>query len=147
MAAVYGANMTKVIAESMADLPDTHDTRGRVKVAHDTYTAASLATGSTILVARLPENAKVANIQVSHTDWTGDTDLTLEVGDSVDSDRYITAQDVDAGAGSFNLWDDGVRASIFYQPTTAATRDILLTTGGSSAASGSVTVVVTYVVE
>jgi len=141
MASVKGTNITNMdaVPAVMASSAQVH---GRVRVAFDTYEASSLASGSDITVARLPEGATVYEIIVIH-DALG-ASSTLAVGDSADADRYITATASTAANGKIIMTEDGVIDGFGYENSSAT--DVLITTGGATI-SGTIKAAVFYTVD
>lgn len=80
---------------------------GKVRFIYDYYEAASLATATTINVARLPKGAVVLPLSFIMHDALG-SGVTLAVGDdddttAADADRYLAAADAaSAGVIQFN---------------------------------------------
>ena len=139
MASVKGTNFTNITADPVVKI-DSGEWSGKMRVQYDTYEASSLASGSDISVARLPKGAKVYDIIV-HFDALGSA--TISVGDSGAAARYIAATSV-SSAGQMSMSQEGAIAGVGYENT--AETDVLLTTGGGSI-TGTIKVVVMYVVE
>ena len=139
MASVKGTNFTNITADPVVKI-DSGEWSGKMRVQYDTYEASSLASGSDISVARLPKGAKVYDIVV-HFDALGSA--TISVGDSGAAARYIAATSV-SSAGQMSMSQEGAIAGVGYENT--AETDVLLTTGGASI-TGTIKVVVMYVVE
>ena len=139
MASVKGTNFTNITADPIVKI-DSGEWSGKMRVQYDTYEASSLASGSDISVARLPKGAKVYDIVV-HFDALGSA--TISVGDSGAAARYIAATST-ASAGQMSMSQEGAIDGVGYENT--AETDVLLTTGGGSI-TGTIKVVVMYVVE
>ena len=120
---------------------DSSEWHGNLRVQYDSYEASSLASGSDIKVARLPQGAKVYDVIV-HFDGLGGSS-TIKVGDSGDDDRYIAATST-ASAGQMSMSQEGAIAGFGYENT--AETDVLLTTGGASI-TGTIKTAVIYSVE
>ena len=140
MASVKGTNFTNITADHIVKI-DSGEWSGKMRVQYDTYEASSLASGSDISVARLPKGAKVYDIVV-HFDALGGS-TTISVGDSGAAARYIAATST-SSAGQMSMSQEGAIDGVGYENT--AETDVLLTTGGGSI-TGTIKVVVMYVVE
>tara|TARA_S200002703_G_scaffold66806_1_gene57957 strand:+ start:3571 stop:3993 length:423 start_codon:yes stop_codon:yes gene_type:complete len=140
MASVKGVNFTNITSTPVVNTA-SKEAYGKLRVTYDTYEASSLASGSDISVARLPQGATVYDIVIHH-DALG-SGVTLAVGDSADADRYITATAA-ATAGKVVMSEDGAIDGFAYEQT--AETDVLITTGGA-AATGTIKVAVIYSVE
>ena len=140
MASVKGVNFTNITSTPVVNTA-SKEAYGKLRVTYDTYEASSLASGSDISVARLPQGATVYDIVIHH-DALG-SGVTLAVGDSADADRYITATAA-ATAGKVVMSEDGAIDGFAYDQT--AETDVLITTGGA-AATGTIKVAVIYSVE
>ena len=140
MASVKGNNFTNITPDTIVKI-DSGEWSGKMRVQYDTYEASSLASGSDISVARLPKGAKVYDIVV-HFDALGGS-TTISVGDSGAAARYIAATST-SSAGQMSMSQEGAIDGVGYENT--AETDVLLTTGGGSI-TGTIKVVVMYVVE
>ena len=140
MASVKGVNFTNITADPVVNAI-SGEWSGKLRVQYDTYEASSLASGSDISVARLPQGAKVWDVIIHH-DALG-TSVTLSVGDSSSATRYIGATAA-ATAGKLLMSEDGSIDGFGYEQT--AETDVLITTGGA-AATGTIKVAVIYTVE
>ncbi len=140
MASVKGTNFTNITADAIVKI-DSGEWSGKMRVQYDTYEASSLASGSDISIARLPKGAKVYDIVV-HFDALGGS-TTISVGDSGAAARYIAATST-SSAGQMSMSQEGAIDGVGYENT--AETDVLLTTGGGSI-TGTIKVVVMYVVE
>ena len=149
MASVKGVNITNIDATPVVNV-DSENAGGKLRVFHDTYEAASLASGSDITIARIPVNATIHDVIVKADALGGSS--TLKVGDASDDDRYLAAVGTWNAAGQTQSMLAG---SSTGAPTTAMTgvayrttaeTDIVITTGGASI-SGSIHCWVMYTVE
>jgi len=97
---VLGVNVTKYAAGTTdATWIDQGLIKSGLKVWSDTYAAiGSESATSTIQLATLPAGAVVQNVTVSWAN-VGAATATLDIGDSNDADRYVTALDI-ATAGN-----------------------------------------------
>ena len=147
MASVKGVNITNIDATPVVNV-DSENAGGKLRVFHDTYEAASLASGSDITIARIPVNATIHDVIVKADALGGSS--TLKVGDSGDDDRYLAAVGTWNAAGQVQSMLGGSTAAntavagLGYR-TTAST-DIVITTGGASI-SGTIYCWVYYTVE
>ena len=103
---------------------------------HDTYEAASLASGSDITIARIPAGATIHDVVIKADALGGSS--TLKVGDSGDDDRYLGIVGTWNVAGQTQSMLGG---SSTGAATTAVTgvgykvssqTDIVITTGGAT---------------
>ena len=103
---------------------------------HDTYEAASLASGSDITIARIPAGATIHDVVIKADALGGSS--TLKVGDSGDDDRYLGVVGTWNVAGQTQSMLGG---SSTGAATTAVTgvgykvssqTDIVITTGGAT---------------
>ena len=147
MASVKGVNITNIDATPVVNV-DSENAVGKLRVFHDTYEAASLASGSDITIARIPVNATIHDVIVKADALGGSS--TLKVGDSGDDDRYLAAVGTWNAAGQVQSMLGGSTAAntavagLGYR-TTAST-DIVITTGGATI-SGTIYCWVYYTVE
>tara|TARA_R100000234_G_C4987043_1_gene173791 strand:- start:193 stop:636 length:444 start_codon:yes stop_codon:yes gene_type:complete len=147
MASVKGVNITNIDATPVVNV-DSENAGGKLRVFHDTYEAASLASGSDITIARIPVNATIHDVIVKADALGGSS--TLKVGDSDDDDRYLAAVGTWNAAGQVQSMLGGSTAAntavagLGYR-TTAST-DIVITTGGATI-SGTIYCWVYYTVE
>lgn len=147
MASVKGVNITNIDATPVVNV-DSENAGGKLRVFHDTYEAASLASGSDITIARIPVNATIHDVIVKADALGGSS--TLKVGDSGDDDRYLAAVGTWNAAGQVQSMLGGSTAAntavagLGYR-TTAST-DIVITTGGATI-SGTIYCWVYYTVE
>ena len=149
MASVKGVNITNIDATPVVNV-DSENAGGKLRVFHDTYEAASLASGSDITIARIPVNATIHDVIVKADALGGSS--TLKVGDSGDDDRYLAVvgtwnaagQSQSMLAGSSTGAPTTAMTGVAYR-TTAET-DIVITTGGASI-TGSIHCWVMYTVE
>jgi len=93
MALAYGVNYTKNYpvesgSTSAQSQVAVSEVGGRMRVAYDTYEADTLATGSTISMFKLPNGARIWQMILVTDDLDGSG--TLQVGDSGDTNRFIT---------------------------------------------------------
>jgi hypothetical protein len=141
---VKGPNVT-LLDSTPAIMPDSSKFHGRLYNQTDTYEAATLTAGSYIAMARLPKGAVVKDGFVM-CDALG-ASMTVTVGDSFDTDRFLTSisamQGVGAqnnGCGRFNAID-----GIGYKYTCE--KDILVCVGDATTATGTITLSITYQLE
>jgi len=140
MASVKGINITNLDAVPVA-LPKASEVHGRIRVWFDSYEASSLASGSDIKIARLPENATVFEVVIHH-DALG-TSVTLSVGDASSATRYIGATAA-ASAGKIIMSEDGAIDGFGFENVSET--DVLITTGGA-VATGTIKIAIMYAVD
>lgn len=139
MSAVKGTNKIKFDAGASGDnYIAIGEYQSRVNVVADTYEASSLASGSTISLANIPQEAKILDIIVMH-DALG-SGVTIKIGDSTTADRYIAATAAaTAGRITINKVD-----GLLYQIGTASADDVIILTTGGATATGTIKVVIVY---
>ena len=149
MASVKSVNITNLDSVPVV-LSSSEEVGGKLRVFYDKYTAASLASGSDITVARIPTNATIHDVIIKA--GALGSGVTLKAGDSGDDDRYLSVVGTFNVAGQSQSMSSG---SSTGAPTTAVTglgyrttasTDILVTTGGASA-TGDIYTWVYYTVE
>jgi len=142
MAAVKGDYRTKYDNPTPANIGAQGQAFAQVVQVFDTYTAASLATASTIAVGpNLPKGARIRNIFVKAAALG--TSTTIKVGDSHDDDRYLTAY-ATSSATAKSLLVDGVIGGIDYVVGPNSGDDQILLTNAATL-TGAIKVVIEYV--
>lgn len=139
MATVYGVNFTKT-RNTPRDYVEVAEWGGRMRVQYDTYEASSVASGSTISIAKLPKDARVWRVTV-YCDALGSSS-TLAVGDSGSATRYLAAV---SSASAAKLEMPAASIAGFGYKQTAET-DVIVTTGGASI-TGTIKTAVWYTVD
>lgn len=133
MSSVKGVNHTNITATPIVKV-DSEMSGGKLRIAYDTYEAASLVSGSDITIARLPKDATIIDVIVKADALAASS--TLKVGDSGDDDRYLAVVGTWNAAGQVQSMLGGSTAAntavagLGYR-TTAET-DIVITTGGAT---------------
>ena len=85
----YGANFTKFDQNNPRKMADVAEWGARMRVQYDTYeTDGNEDAGSTISMARMPKGARVWQVIMITDDIHASA--KLEVGDSSDTNRFIT---------------------------------------------------------
>ena len=145
MTSYNGDNYTKAIDPSGANVlaPGTYG--GRVRVQHDTYTAASIASGSTIRMGKLPKNARVIGGLISWT--TGLTATTVGIGNGGSGQSVIFKAQTACFATCAVpvLWM--LPAQSFYVVGTLAGDDVMtLLTAGAATGSAQIFILDTFYV-
>lgn len=149
MADVYGVQATKTLTPTGANIVSSGLLGGRVRCMIDTYEAAAVGAGSTIQMGQaLPVGATVISVMLAF-DALGSA--TIAVGDADDADRYLTAISV-ASAGCVGTVEDdnvdGIGYTILGTGEVAGGDDtIILLTTASAAITGTVKLIVFYVVD
>ena len=147
MASVKSVNNTLTTATPIVQL-DSEVSGGKLRVANDSYEAASLGSGSDITMMTIPKDATIIDV-ILKCDALGGSS-TLIVGDAADDNRYLAAVGTWNAAGQVQSMLGGSTAAntamtgLGYR-TTAET-DIVITTGGA-AITGSIHCWVMYTVE
>ena len=147
MASVKSVNNTLTTATPIVQL-DSEVSGGKLRVANDSYEAASLGSGSDITMMTIPKDATIIDV-ILKCDALGGSS-TLIVGDATDDNRYLAAVGTWNAAGQTQSMLGGSTAAntamtgLGYR-TTAET-DIVITTGGATI-SGSIHCWVMYTVE
>ena len=158
MATVYGVNFTLFDQNTPKEMADVAEHGGRMRVQYDTYEASSLASGSTISMARMPKGSRVWQVILITDDLSGSG--TLQVGDSSDPNRFIT-ESICGDANKVHYMHPKAHASDsnvtllggvsgtgidgFGYEYTAAT-DIIITTA-TAAVTGTINLAVFYTVD
>lgn len=139
MSDVQGVNVTKFDAGTEQDnWIDQGLIKSSIRVWSDVYEAAALAVAQTIGLAQLPDGA-VVHGGILYFDALG-AGVTLEVGDSTDSARYLSAT-VCTAAGSAIF--DAVDGSGYVIGTNTGDGEIIATVG-VGAATGTIRSVILY---
>tara|TARA_R110002020_G_scaffold224222_4_gene433701 strand:- start:72 stop:509 length:438 start_codon:yes stop_codon:yes gene_type:complete len=131
------ASVKSVAITNLDAVPAVNSDGGNLSpmmVWHDTYEAASLASGSDITIARIPAGATIHDVIVKADALGGSS--TLTVGDSGDADRYLAA---------VGTWNAAGQAQSMLAGSTAAntavaglgykvseSTDLKITTGGAT---------------
>ena len=138
MAALYGANITKIIAGGSGDnIVAGGQIKVTTKVFQDTYEAVAAQIADTIEICRLPADQTIVDVKI-YFDALGAA--TVDVGDSDTVNRYMDAVDVSA-AGSNSL--DEIGGQNYVTGTNDGDTSIIITVIGA-AITGTIKAVVTY---
>ena len=149
MASVKSVNITNLDSVPVV-LSSSEEVGGKLRVFYDKYTAASLASGSDITVARIPSNATIHDVIIKA--GALGSGVTLKAGDSGDDDRYLSVVGTFNVAGQSQSMSSGSSTGAATTAVTGlgyrttASTDILVTTGGASA-TGDIYTWVYYTVE
>ena len=124
MATAYGVNYTKNYpiesgSTSAQSQVAVSEVGGRMRVAYDTYEASSLGAGSTVSMFKLPNGARIWQMTLVTDDLSSSG--TLQVGDSSDTDRFIT----------LSICGDANKVTAMY-PKAAVTDGAVTLVGGVS---------------
>jgi hypothetical protein len=145
MSSVKGVEITNMDADPVVKV-SSEVAGGKMRVFHGTFEASSLASGSDITIARIPEAATIHDV-ILKCDALGGSS-TLKVGTSAD----------DAATGTWNvagqtqsiLGGSSTGAAIATMTgvghRTTASTDIIITTGGATI-SGSIHCIVVFSTE
>ena len=149
MASVKSVNITNLDSVPVV-LSSSEEVGGKLRVFYDKYTAAALASGSDITVARIPSNATIHDVIIKA--GALGSGVTLKAGDSGDDDRYLSVVGTFNVAGQSQSMSSGSSTGAATTAVTGlgyrttASTDILVTTGGASA-TGDIYTWVYYTVE
>jgi hypothetical protein len=124
-------------------MPDSAVFHGRMYRQYCEYEAAALTAGSYIAMARLPKGAVVMGGRI-YCDPLGAA-MAVTVGDSDDTDRFMTSVVATQGIGTQNGVDCGrfnAIDGIGYQYTCE--KDILVSPGDATTATGTIKLVIEY---
>jgi hypothetical protein len=141
MASVNGVNKTSIGSGLAGQLPQgTCD--ARVKCMPDTYEASALATDSNISMGgTLPTNARIVDVILAYDALST---VTLNVGDSNDADRYLSA--INASSAGISRADE-VDGIDYVIGTNSGDNQIIIKTTGASSATGTIRVKVLYTLD
>jgi hypothetical protein len=132
MADYYGVNATKVLTPTSDNILSPGTLGGRVRVLTDSITVAA-AGDETIAIGReLQAGAIIVGIQIKNAALGAN--ITLEVGDSDDPNRYITAYD--ANANTEATFADNLIGGLHYKIGTNDGDEQILITVRDAAAGG-----------
>jgi hypothetical protein len=138
MAALYGANVTKIRAGGSGDnIVAGGQIKVTTKVFQDTYEAAAAQIADTIEIATLPADQTIVDVKI-YFDALGAA--TVDVGDSDTANRYMDA--VDVSAASDNSLDE-IGGQNYVTGTNDGDTSIIITVIGA-AITGTIKAVVTY---
>lgn len=144
MASVNGTNYAKTADPTSSNILDRAVIGGKVKVMHDSYEAASLASGTTIKIGKdLQSGDRILDVWIV-ADALGDN-VTLSAGDSDTATRYISA--TVANTANLRIDLDQIDGFNYEIGTNSGDNTILITTGsstGTQAATGTIKVCVLY---
>tara|TARA_R100000426_G_C4821508_1_gene110685 strand:- start:1268 stop:1717 length:450 start_codon:yes stop_codon:yes gene_type:complete len=149
MASVKGVEITNMDADPVVKV-SSEVAGGKMRVFHGTFEASSLASGSDITIARIPEAATIHDV-ILKCDALGGSS-TLKVGTSADDDLFIAATGTWNVAGQTQsiLGGSSTGAAIATMTgighRTTASTDVIITTGGATI-SGSIHCIVVFSTE
>ena len=123
----YGTNYTKALSPAPASFMGA-EWDGRVVVQTDTFTFASHATGTEVVVGVLKKGEVFLGAEIENAALG--SGVTLQLGDAGDDDRYLAAASA-ASAGTIRARRAGTNLGMHYKAT--ADTPIILTTGGAAA--------------
>jgi hypothetical protein len=153
MATVYSAQRTNSRATPVV-MNKPNEMGGRVRVAHGTYEASSLASGDVIEMFILPDGARVLHGQLAHDAMGASTTLSVGHGAYNNADGTAVAADADefkAAAASTSAQKVDVAATLALGSGTEVDADdsgypVTVTMGGA-AGTGTVELTMYYVVD
>lgn len=136
MAQYNGVNYTLELAGKIAISQGV--TRSGLNVISDTYECSSTASGSTIVLANLPQGAVIHGITLA-TDALG-ASTTVSLGDSTSATRYLAATSTVSAVSTNAILVDGLG----YVIGTNAGDNLVLATIGGGAATGTIKTEIVY---
>ena len=154
MATVYSAQKTKWDQNIPQDMVSTSEMAGRIRVAHATYEASSLASGDVIEMFNIPNKARLLEGSLAHDALGSST--TLSVGYAAYTNSSGTAVSAaaaayKAAAASTSAQKVDILATLALGSGTAVDADktglpVTVTMGGA-AGTGTIEVTIKYVVD
>lgn len=141
MATVNGTNYAKTADPTSSNILDRGVVGGKIKVMHDTYEAASLATGTTIKIGKdLQDGVRILDVWII-ADALG-SGVTLAAGDSDTAARYISA--TAANTGNLRIDLDTIAGFNYEIGSNDGDNTILVTLAGTASGTGTIKVGVLY---
>ena len=118
MATVYGANYTLVYqpTDGKPTMPPAAEVGGRLRVIYDSYAASSLASGSTIHMAKMPALSRLWQIVVCSDDTGGAGSLAVGIAGS--TAKFIAATVLGANGKLATLWPQMLATDVTVANTT-----------------------------
>mgnify|MGYP003132424928 CR=1 FL=1 len=153
MATVYSAQRTNTRANPVV-MNSANEMGGRIRVAHGTYEASSLASGDVIEMFTLPDNARLLEGSLAHDALGSST--TLSVGYAAHTNAAGTAVSASAAAykaaaASTSAQKVDILATLALGSGTVVDADgdgmIVTATMGGAAGTGTIEVTIKYVVD
>ena len=153
MATVYSAQRTNSRA-TPAVMNKANELAGRIRVAHGTYEASSLASGDVIEMFTLPDGARLLEGSLAHDALGGST--TLSVGYAAHTNSAGTAVAAaaaadDAAAASTSAQKVDILATLALGSGTETDTNedgvVITATMGGAAGTGTIEVTIKYVVD
>ena len=155
MATLKGVNKTKIDAVP-AQLAEQGEQGGVKKVIYDTYELTADTTGGTDTLEMgglIPAGARVLDVKLLFDDLDG-SGGTLDVGwkasadavETADADGFFANVDV-TSAGTVSMFEDQSTVAGMFKKFSSAVQPVIAFDGDCDATSGTITMVVEYVVE
>ena len=118
MATVYGANYTLVYqpTDGKPTMPPAAEVGGRLRVIYDSYAASSLASGSTIHMAKMPALSRLWQIVVTADDIGSAGSLAVGIAGS--TAKFIAATVLGANGKLATLWPQMLATDVTVANTT-----------------------------
>jgi hypothetical protein len=142
---VSGVNYAKAVDPSGDNILGPGLWGARVRVQFDSYTLASVASGSTIRVAKLPAGARVLAVLLNNAALG--TGVTLAVGNGGSGQSAIFAAAAAAHAATTAPKVCQLTAASAYVVGTLTGDDVVTVTTGGATASGAISTAVLYTVD
>ncbi len=122
-----------------------HGLASNGKTVYSEYTlTAALALNDVIQMQRVPKGAKIMDVTLHADDIDGGTTSVLAVGDGGDIDRFITGSTIGQAGGTTTAI---VRSTgVGYEYTVEDTIDVTCTTAPTSGTTGTLKLIVRYLV-
>jgi len=153
MATVYSTQKT-LLNNNPSEKTKTNEMAGRVRVAHGTYTAASLASGDVIEMFNLPNGARIVGMKLGHAALGAGTTLSVGYAAHTDSSgaavtAAAAAYKAAAASTSAQVVDAAATLALGFGSETDANQDgvpVTVTMGGA-AGTGDITLTCMYVID
>lgn len=154
MATVYSAQRTKLTKNDPTEVVQANELAGRVRVAHATYEASSLASGDVIEMFALPDGARILHGYLAHDALGSSTTLSVGHGAYNQADGTAVALDADefyAAAASTSAQKVDVANTLALGSGIEVDADedgyLVTVTMGGAAGTGSIELTMLYVVD
>jgi len=154
MATFYGVNATKMTQDVPSAKAGNGEQNGRVHVIYDTYElVADLATTDIIeMGGEIPKDARIieATIAFDNLDTSGGTldfgwKASIVSGEAVDNNGFIDAADC-TSADVIHMSDNLAFGNGQFKKFTEAVQPIVTTDGDTDATSGTISIMIMYVI-
>ena len=154
MAIVYSAQRTKLTQNDPTEVVKANELAGRVRVAHASYEASSLASGDDIEMFALPNGARILHGYLAADAMGSSTTLSVGHGAYNNADGTAVAKDVDefyAAAASTSAQKVDVANTLALGSGIEVDADkdgyLVTVTMGGAAGTGTIELTMLYVVD